>query len=181
MGPITYWLCEKPVIGVVMWISSLCAFPPLFSNEPIALSIANSTVSKAFVVPVDKKYPLTLTFAFESLQARLSDQIVGDRFDENCYKQERYEDIPENKRSGLGRPIPFKVSVRRTSDRVVVLNKTFVSLCRASHNGANEKSRTIAWLELPRGEYTLEVINLQGQLGLERVKTHVSLYAGYGK
>jgi hypothetical protein len=180
MGPIAYSLCHKPVIGTVMWITSLCSFPALFSDEPISLTSAEASATKAFVVPVDKRYPLAVTFEFESTDARLHDQVVGTRFDENCNGDVRYEEIPENRRDGLGRPIPFKVTVRKAGDGLVVLEQTFTSLCVTSHAG-QKKARKIGWLELQRGEYTVEVVNLQAHPGLDRVKTRLSLYAGYGK
>jgi hypothetical protein len=181
MGPITYSLCQKPLIGPVMWITSLCAFPPLFSNESITLSTLESSVSKSFTVPVDKKYPLAVTFEFESVEARRKDEIVGNTFNESCNDNVRYEEIPEGKRAGLGRPIPFKVIVRKAVDQSVVLERTFVSLCETSSDSKNRKTRTIGLLELPRGEYSAVVTNLQAQPGMERVKTYISLYGGSGK
>ncbi len=133
------------------------------------------------MAPVDKKYPLEVTFEFESADARLNDQIVGSRFDERCLGEVRYEEIPESSRVGLGRPIPFKVVVHKANDRAVVLERTFVSLCVTSHDLANKKTRTIGWLELKRGEYTVEIMNIQAQPGLERVRTHISLNSGHGK
>lgn len=180
MGPIAYSLCQKPIIGVVLFITSLCAFPPLFMGEPITLTTAGSKVSKAFSVPVEKKYPLVVSFEFQSIETRLSDQIIGDRHSRDCDGEVRFEDIPEIRRAGLGQPIPFKVVVRSASNRQVVVDRTYNSLCITSHNG-NEKTRTIGWLELPRGDYTVDVTNLQAQTGLDGVMTQISLYAGQGK
>ncbi|HYD61685.1 MAG TPA: DUF5625 family protein [Noviherbaspirillum sp.] len=181
MGPTTYLLCQKPVIGLVMWAATLCAFPPLFSDAPIELAVAGATVTRSFTVPVEKGYPLALNFRFPSVEARLGDQIVGDRHDEKCNGKARYEEIPEIQRSGLGRPIPLKVVVRKTADRSVVVEQTFESLCITSHNGTNAKTRTIGWLTLPIGDYIAEITNLQAQPGFSGVVTTVSLYGGQGK
>lgn len=174
MGPTTYALCQKPVIGIVMWITTLCGFPPLFADEPMALSREGSSITREFEAPVDLKYPLTIDFEFESTQARLDDAIVGERFDENCWGTKRHEQIPEQQREGLGRPMPFRVVIRHAADRAVVLDRVFTSLCITSHRD-NVKRRTIGWLELPRGHYTAEVTNLEAQAGLEHVVTRVSL------
>jgi hypothetical protein len=181
VNPITYSLCQKPIIGAVMWVTSLCVFPPLFSGEPINLSVAESIASKAFVVPVDKKYALEVTFEFESIDARLNDQVVGNRFDERCLGDVRYAEVPEIGRAGLGRSIPFKVVVKKANDHAVVLERTFVSLCATSHDLTNKKTRTIGWLELKRGDYAIEVKNLQSQPDLELVRTYISLTSGQGK
>lgn len=180
MGPTTYALCQKPVIGVVMLITSLCTFPPLFSNEPFPLSQAGTNISKAFTVPVDKDYRFELGFEFPSVEARLSDQIVGSGFDANCTRDVKYQDIPEAQRLGLGRPMSFHVVIRRATDRTVFIDRTFDSRCVTSFV-ENKKWRTIGWAELPRGNYIAEVTNLESQRDLININTHISLIAGTGK
>ena len=180
MNPISYYLCQQPVIGTVMWITTLCSFPPLFSNEPITLLTSDAMISKAFFAPVSKSYALAITFEFPSTQARIEDQVVGTRFDKNCYGTTPYEEIPEAKRLGLGRQIPFKVTVRNAKNQVIVDEKIYHSLCVTGHMGA-KKSRTIGWLTLKRGKYTIEVTNLQAQPDLLNVNTQISLHAGYSK
>lgn len=164
-----------------MWVTSLCAFPPLFSEEPIELTTAGATALRTFSVPVEKSYPLAVTFEFPSVKARLNDPVVGDRHTENCQGKIPYQEIPEINRKGLGLPIPFKVIVRKASDHSVVLDQSFESLCITSHNGTNAKTRTIGWLTLPIGNYIAEVTNLQGQSALAGVRTTISLYGGQGK
>lgn len=180
MNPISYYLCQKPVIGAVMWITTLCSFPPLFSNEPITLLTSGTMVSTAFFAPVDKSYPLAITFEFPSTQARIEDQIIGTRFDQNCDGTTPYEEIPEAKHLGLGRAIPFKVTVRNAKNHLIIHEKIYHSLCATGHSGA-KTTRTIGWLTLKRGKYTIEVTNLYAQPDLLNVKTQISLYAGYGK
>ena len=181
MGPTTYALCQKSFLGPAMWIAGLCAFPPLFSGEHIDLSVTGASVTKSFDAPVEKSYPLAVTFEFPSIEARLSDQIVGDRYSDKCQGEIHYEKIPEVQRKGLGRPIPFRVVIRKAVDRSVVLDRTFVSLCVTSHNGKNAKTRTIGWLPLAVGDYVAEITNLEGQSSLHGVKTEISLYGGQGK
>lgn len=180
MGPTTYTLCQKPVIGVIMWITTLCSFPPLFKDAPIDLDKAGASISTTFTVPVRKSYPLEINFEFPTVEARLNDNIVGSRYDENCQGGTQYIDIPVSKRVGLGRPIPFRVVIRKESNKAVIVDRIFESLCVASHVG-NKKSRTIGWLDLTEGSYLGEVISLESQSKLEGVKTTISLIAGYGK
>ena len=84
-----------------MWIAGLCTFPPLFSGQHIDLSITGASVTKSFEAPVEKSYPLAVTFEFPSVEARLSDQIVGERYSEHCQGDIRYDAIPEAQRKGL--------------------------------------------------------------------------------
>lgn len=163
-----------------MWIAGLCAFPPLFSDQHIDLTITGTSVTKFFESPVEKSYPLSVTFEFSSTEARLSDQIVGDRYDERCRGDIRYEKIPEAQRKGLGQPILFRVVVRKAADQSIVLDRVFESLCVTSHAGKT-KTRTIGWLKLTADNYVAEVINLEGQSSLSGVKTAISLYGGLGK
>lgn len=181
MGPTTYALCQKSFLGPAMWIAGLCTFPPLFSGQHIDLSITGASVTKSFEAPVEKSYPLAVTFEFPSVEARLSDQIVGERYSEHCQGDIRYDAIPEAQRKGLGQPIPFRVVIRKAADSSIVLDRTFVSLCVTSHNGKDAKTRTIGWLPLTTGKYVAEVTNLEGQTSLPGVKTAISLYGGQGK
>jgi hypothetical protein len=180
MGPITYSLCQKPVIGVVMWVTSLCAFPPLFADAPISLAISGETISKSFTVSVEKRYAFDLTFEFPSIETRLSDQIVGSRYDENCFGNKTLSDLRESKRVGLRRTFPIKVTVRREKDRGLVTERVFNSLCVTAHIDS-KKWRTVGWVELAQGDYIAEITNLESQAGLDGVKTYVSLVAGHGK
>lgn len=181
MGPTTYALCQKSFLGHAMWITGLCAFPPLFSGQNIDLSTTGASVTKSFEVPVEKSYPLAVRFEFPSVEARLSDQIVGERYSEHCQGDVRYDAIPEGQRKGLGQPIPFRVVVRKAADHAIVIDRTFVSLCLTSHDGKNAKTRTIGWLPLATGNYVAEITNLEGQSSLLGVKTAISLYGGQGK
>lgn len=158
MGPMTYALCQKPVIGIAMFVASLCAFPPLILNEPLSLATAGAAASKEFVVPVDKSYSFDLAFAFPSLEAIRRDDVVG-------------------------RPIPIHVWIKRKADGRVVVDKTFVSLLEFANSGADHptKWRKIGRVDLARGEYRVEMTNLEAQAGLDGVTTSFSLVGGHGK
>ncbi|NHZ91660.1 hypothetical protein F2P45_22010 [Massilia sp. CCM 8733] len=182
MGPIAYSLCQKPVIGLVMHITFACSFPPLIADQPLALSEAGVTASTAFSVPVDKRYSLDLTFAFQNAWAMRQDEIVGSRYDKHCEPGVNYGDIPVAQLPGLGRPIPFRVAVQRKSDKAVVIERTFTSLCKVSGGiDRARKTRQIGRLDLTRGEYILVITNLERQAGLDGVATSFSLVPGHGK
>ena len=182
MGPIAYSLCQKPVIGLVMYITFACSFPPLIADQPLALSEAGVTASAAFSVPVDKSYSLDLTFAFPNAWAMRKDEIVGSRYDQHCEPGVDYGDIPVAQLPGLGRPIPFRVVVQRKSDKAVVIERTFTSLCQVSSGiDRARKTRQIGRLDLVRGDYILVITNLARQDGLDRVATTFSLVPGHGK
>jgi hypothetical protein len=129
MGPIAYSLCQKPIIGAAMFISSLCAFPPLIKETPLSLAKSGTSISIPFTVPVDKRYEFILTFESQSTEERWPVEIIGTRYDHNyCVGDVPYQEIPEEMRKGLGRPIPFRVVIRRIEDRAIIVDRSFNSL-----------------------------------------------------
>ena|SRR5690349_23320557 len=177
MGPITYSLCHKPVIGAVLWMSFLCTFPPLIEDTEISLERPGLILDQLFEAPVAKTYSLYLNFVFPSVDARMKDEIVGDRYSSDCIEAKRYEDIPEKRRIGLGRPIPLRVVVRMSESKTVILDVTFQSLCSAGHAGSR-KGRIAGFVSLDTGAYTIEVFNEQAQTGLNEIKTYIALVSG---
>lgn len=184
MGPMTYALCQKPVIGMAMFVASLCVFPPLIGSESLSLASAGATTSKEFVVPVDKSYLFDLAFKFPSLEAMTRDRVVGSGYGDACGYEVKHEDIAAVRRDDLGRPIPIHVTIKRQSDGRVVVDQTFVSLCMFASGGGPEdptKWRKIGRVELTRGKYLVEVTNVEAQAGLDGVATSFSLVGGHGK
>jgi len=180
MNSVTYSLCQKPVLGVMMFVASLCSFPPLFTEAPLPLQQADATVTREIHVPVTKPYFLSIAFEFPSAAAIRDDDVVGSRSDLNCLHDD--EKISPAQRVGLGRLIPVHVLVRGKQGGAVVLDKTFNSLCLTATSASGYiKTRTAARIDLEEGDYTVEVRNVERQAGLDEVKTSVSLVAGHGK
>lgn len=177
MGPVTYSLCHKPVIGLLMFVASACGFRPLFQDAPFPLQQAQARVVRDFDAPVGKSYSLNLNFEFPSAAAVLADEVAGSRHDESCGRD--YADISLAQREGLGRPIPVHVLVRDRQSGDLVLDRVFQTLCITSQGGTGfSKTRTAARIALAAGKYTMEVRSLQDQPGLDGVKTTVSLVSG---
>ncbi|MCC2957845.1 DUF5625 family protein [Massilia sp. IC2-477] len=173
MGPITYALCKKPVIGLVLFASSACAFPPLFHDEALPLQQAQAGFVKEFRAPVSKTYFLELRFHFPTAQAKDDDMVVGSRHEVDC-KRDGAE------QAGAGRPIPIHVLVREKRSGTLMLDKVVDTLC-ISDGTSLVKQRRAARLELARGDYIAEIRNLESQSGLDGVRTTVSLFSGMRK
>jgi hypothetical protein len=178
VGPLTYSLCQKPVLGLVMYIATACTFPALFEAEPLPLQQAGMRITREFKAPVSKPYFLQLGFKFPSSSATRSRERAGSRYDDKCLRD--YADIPEPQKAGLGRPIPIHVLVREKRTGAVVVDRVFTSLCVTSWS-ANERQRTVARFELAAGTYVAEIRNMENQAGLEDVLTTMSLVPGNGK
>ena len=176
MGPTTYALCQKSLIGPAMWIAGLCSFPPLVSHIALPMNTGGEFVVESFTVPVDKNYQFILQFEFASTDARLQDTIVGKSYSAECDKEHNsLAGKPE-----YGRPIPIRIVVRSKTDRSILIDKQFTSLCLLGHVD-NRKTRSVGWVTLSRGEYTLEVTNISAQNDLNNVQTFISLVPGGGK
>lgn len=181
MGPITYSLCHKEYIGLAMWITGFCAFPPLVPPTEISLKDSGVVLAREFNAPVDKSYLLQLRFVFPSTEIRIKDRLVGDRYIGNhCDSDIAYEAIPEQARRGLGLPIPFKVTVRAEPGGAPVLERTFNTLCHVGH-AKNDKYRNVGRFDLSRGTYRIEVHNMEPQPAFTDITIEMSLVSGEAK
>jgi hypothetical protein len=178
MGPVTYSLCHKEIIGLAMWITGFCAFPPLIPATEVSLRDPGLILSKDFNAPVDTSYLLNLRFVFPSTEIRIKDRLVGDRYaSQYCDGDIPYDAIPDHERPGLGFPIPFKVTVRTEPEGIPVIERTFHSLCHVAH-AKNDKYRNVGRFDLNQGGYRIEVTNLQPQLAFDDITIEMSLVSG---
>jgi hypothetical protein len=153
MNPLTYSLCKKPVIGIVMFVTSLCAFPPPFYAEPLPLQRAGASLVKEFEAPVSKSYFLELGFTYPSSAAVRSDPTEG---------------------------IPIHVLVRAKTNGAILIDKVFEA--RGIIGGTVlTTTMPVARIDLAAGRYVIEARNMKSQPGLDGVQTTLSLVAGHGK
>jgi hypothetical protein len=184
MGPIAYSLCQKPLIGLGMFVTGLCAFPPLIPDTPLPLAEAAPPVAVAFTVRVDKSYQFDLKFTPQAPQdLQRIGEVAGTNYDgAYCEGGVDYQDIPLARRAGLGRPIPIRVLIRHQPDGAVVADQTFVSLCRFAHGGADQAvMRKIGRVHLAPGDYRAEVSATAALPALAGIKTSFLLVSGGGK
>ena len=60
MNEISFALCQKPVVGVLMWLSSMCVTNQALHDAYIDLGAPNVILSENIKIPVDEKYSLLL-------------------------------------------------------------------------------------------------------------------------
>lgn len=171
---LAYTVCEKPVIGLVLWLASMCVRVPLAGPLPLELGTAGTRIEATFKAPAERKFALSVEFKFPEAARATVNRIVGQNYSSDC--EIGLENVPEERRVWLGRPIPFHVVVRDMATGAVLRDETIASVCRTSH-GTNSVTRQITLLDLKPGAYALAVTNLEAQPGLEAVKT-VILLAG---
>lgn len=185
MNPTIYALCQKPVLGFVLFVTNACSFPPLIADVPLSLVDSRTSAAKEFEVPVDKFYFFDLKFQFSSVDAVLQDRVIGDgsNYGKHCEGEGRLEDITPSLKAGAGRPIPIQVIITKAGDEQPIVDHVFLTMCRyASDAGMSHAVwRKIGRVHLAPGRYHVVIKNLEAQSGLDRVTTTVSLVAGHGK
>jgi hypothetical protein len=180
MNPTLYALCQKPAIGAALWISGLCAFPPLLNSTAVILDKPGTILSTEFEVPVSKNYFMYLNHTFKSNEERLKDTLVGARYDVPCYGKDAkaVEDFPAEKQVDLGRPVQLHITIRKLPEKSVVIDKLFASICPAGHDGNTRKSQIIGLVELQQGAYLVEVKNEVARPDFSEIKSAFMIAGG---
>jgi len=65
-------------------------------------------------------------------------------------------------------------------DSTIVIDKTFQTVC-TNAAGTTDKWKDIGWIKLTPGKFSIEVINISGQLELKVIQTKIGLYWPRGK
>ena len=178
MTPRRYALCRKPLIGLLMWITSQCVFPPLFEAPAPNLAQAGSQVTQPFDVAIELRYPFVLEFDFGTPQAYAEDRILGFAPDPRCWTPDA--PAPAADMPGLGRELPMRLQVRRIGDEKPVHDQVHRLACPFSH-ASPRKVRYLAGVTLPPGRYVATVTNLEAQPDLETASVHLRLSPPQGK
>ncbi|WP_139232837.1 DUF5625 family protein [Duganella sp. CF458] len=142
----------------------------------VNLGEAGTFVTAEVEVPVDLSYTLMLDMsnpAGDSL-SKQEVSIIGDRRLEDCDDSTDLAKVAKQERASYGRPMAFKVEVRRKPDSMLVHSRTVNTLCVAS-KWANQRSRSLGNIPLARGSYSVRIENVDAQAGLERLSATVML------
>jgi len=183
MNSTLYALCHKPAIGATLWISSLCAFPPLLNSTAVHLDKPGTILLAEFDVPVSKSYFMYLNHTFKSNVERLKDTLVGARYDVPCYGKDAktVEDFPTEKQGDLGRPVQLHITIRKLPEKSAVIEKVFASICPGGHDGNTRISQIIGLVELQQGAYLIEVENEVARPDFSEIKSDFMIAGGGDK
>ncbi|MFM8330425.1 MAG: hypothetical protein ACKN9T_01920 [Candidatus Methylumidiphilus sp.] len=180
MNPTLFALCQKPVLGPLLWITAQCGFPPPLPETPISLASPGHVLSASFDVPVSKGYFLSLTVGFPSIEARLNDTLIGAKYDVPCYGKDAktVEDFPKERHEDLGKPVRLYVTVKQWPDGTVIYNKAIASICRAGHDLATKKIQVLALAAFAEGQHLIEVQNIEARPDLAGLTTSLTIHSG---
>ena len=180
MNPTLYALCQKAVLGPILWISGQCAFPPLLPETSISLDAPGLVLTKEFEAPVSKNYFLSLHVEFESVQQRLNDTLIGSKYDVPCYgnNAKSAADFPAGRQSDLGKPVKLHVKVLRLPSETIAWESDIASICRAGHNLKAKKLQVLALTHFDQGKYRITVQNTEARPDLAALGISLTIHSG---
>lgn len=181
MNAITYSLCGKPVIGLVMFATGLCVFPNPVERAPISLGNAGSSAQAEFEAPVSKPYYLELVFAYTEGKSQEARSLVGERQVPTCSVRYASPDAIAADSAFPGVATPVEVTIQSVASRSVVEHFFLSGSCGASWYAKGEIGRTLTAIDLQQGKYSLTVKNLKAHEALRSVTANISLSPGSGK
>lgn len=179
MTPRRYKVCQSPALGLLMWASGQCVFPPLLNDVPIDLPQPGAVASQAIQVQVPLDYQLHLRTRFPSGEARVADTVIGGYLDGHCGTTRRPPETDAQRRR-LGTPIRLQVRVVALPSQRPVMDETVETLCSFGHAG-DSKWREVAVLRLEAGDYRVTVSSPDGVPALGGTRSFLSLNAPRGK
>jgi hypothetical protein len=181
MNPTLYSLCHESAFGPILWVVSLCAFPPPLKETAINVSTPGSVLSAKVQVPVGKSYFLSATYTFPSTEERVKDILVGARYaNEPCYGKDakQFDAYPESAHPSLGKPLRLKVTIKNVANSELVYSQSVASVCTAGHDGAAKKTQVVALIELPEGQLSVDVENLEPRHDLAALRPALTIHSG---
>lgn len=154
MNELTYSLCQKPVLGLVMYLSSLCVFPPPLENVPLPLDRPGGIAEGEFEAPATTAYSIELVFKYSEKEFAATNGVVGSGQAATC--KDKYSSlesirIPDGF-SGIATPLEISI---RTPNGTSVEHFFVSGACGAAWWAKGEIGRILATVDLPRGNYRL--------------------------
>ncbi|QLI81216.1 hypothetical protein HZU75_06540 [Chitinibacter fontanus] len=142
MNEVAYALCKKQVIGVAMWLSSMCIANQALHDAYVDFSIEGDLYHEEINIPMDEKYSLFVMFKPENKEQPNS----------------LYKFICSNEMAiGSTKPvIDFELKILDLHGKIVSINK-FSPDC--SQNVAGKNVIRFGVLELKKGKYKAQVTN----------------------
>lgn len=150
MNELTFYLCKKPVIGVAMWLSSLCVTNQLLKNTFVDLSKEGTIIDQTIESPMDEQYHLMLSFApFDNYDSENPRRSFFSHF---CAR-------PEEAREAWKSPnqrLTLDLEITTPSGQPLI-HEAFNPMCE--RNPGNPRDLVLGGIDLKRGTYRLTITN----------------------
>lgn len=178
MSPLTYSLCGKPIIGLVMFATGLCVFPNPVHRLPFSLGNEGAVAQAEFEAPVTKPYFLELVFGYAEGNSQQARSLVGERQVPTCSVRYASLETVSTDTAFPGIATPVEVTIQSANNSAVVEHFFLSGSCGASWYAKGEIGRTLAAINLKAGKYRLTVKNLRAHESLQSSNTSISLSPG---
>jgi len=149
MNTLSASLCKKPILGVAMWLMSLCVTNQAFHEKYVDLGVPGVLLSETFEAPMKERYSLIF----------LLPQAT------NGSKVQTWSNIvcPAESTEAPAISISAKVTALETGNTAAF---NFPVVCpRSQHE--NSKSLAIGSMQLEAGKYRIELVNSSALLPLK--------------
>ncbi len=156
MNSTTAILCKKPVLGVLMWLSTLCATNQALHDSFIDLKTTGVILSKKIDIPTDEKYSLLLLLRTTEVADQSAVQTKGRWAAITCGAQ--VQEPREATDAGTPSP-PLSLTVEILGANGKQVSKAMFSpICPRPTNDMAQYLR-LGSIDMKRGEYKLELSN----------------------
>lgn len=175
MTETAFALCQKPVIGVVMWLASMCVTNQALTDVYVDLSSSGLIVGQKIDIPMDERYSLFLVFRPDG---QPSSATAPTSFGADVCKlglKERIGSLPTA--DGSIEPGLSLELIVSTPDGRPAARQRLVPQC--SPGVARSNTIGFGGIEMKRGKYVLSIIN-QYPVALNRSGKVQVIFHGQG-
>ncbi|MDT4288610.1 hypothetical protein RO575_03485 [Methylomonas sp. MO1] len=150
MNETTLVLCKKPIIGLAMWLMSMCVTNQALKDAFIDISKKGAVLDQNIDVPMDERYSLMLLF--RSTEKYDLSNPHRSFFSYFCaYPQEQVE--PWRRTS---QKLALTVDIA-TIDGQSISHTVFEPLCES--NPGNENNVALGYIQMKAGKYKMQITN----------------------
>lgn len=155
MTETTLALCQKPVLGVMMWLASMCVTNQALTEAYVDLSSPGVILNQKIDVPMDERYSLFLSFR---PQVPSDSTATTTRFGPYiCDVASKEHVAPATVGENRVEPSAFLELAITTPDGKLVANELLSPQC--SQGATHSNTIGFGHVEMKRGKYILSIAN----------------------
>jgi hypothetical protein len=76
MNTITFSMCQKPVIGIIMWLTSMCATNQALHDTYLNINKPNDFTVQNITIPMDEVYTFRVLLSLADIKAKIQEHGV---------------------------------------------------------------------------------------------------------
>lgn len=157
MNALTFVVCKKPVIGIIMWLSSMCVTNQALQDTYINLDKAGDTLTQSINIPMDEKYTFRILLGHDDIVDML--KSTRDR-EENPICPNGKNSIFENLSINVNNtPSPLNLSIDLLSEKGVNIGHFELSPECPRSTSEDVHSVALGTIGIKKGKYKIQIVN----------------------